>query len=115
MILGVRIEWLGVREPQRPERRGPEERKTRGIPEIVEQKALREHVAAVDEPGEAQRRILSRARHREEQLEVAGRLAVSAQGSAKFILRPERERAVAAHRARPPREVVLEERQRLAF
>src|SRR5258706_13914256 len=114
MVRALRVERLGEGEAQRPERRRPEERDAGRVAQLAPIEGLQEHAAAIDEPGEAQRRILLRARHREQHLEVAGRLAVAAQGSAVRVLRAERERAVAAHRPWSTGEERLEERQRLA-
>src|SRR5512138_2107413 len=114
MVRALRVERLCERQAQGTERRAPEEGETGRIAQVGEVEALREDVAAVDEPGEPQRRILVRARHREQHLEAAGRLAVAADRRAGDVLRAERERAVAAHRAGAAAEEVLEERQRLA-
>src|SRR5512144_274683 len=99
MVRALRVERLGEGEAQRAEGRRPEEREAGRVAQLVELEGLQEHVAAVDEPGEAQRRILLRAGHREQELQVAGRLAVAADRRAVRVLRAERERAVAAHRA----------------
>src|SRR5207342_3538376 len=61
----------------------------------------------------AQRAVLLRARHREQDLQGADQLAVAADRVAQLVLRAERERAIAAHRAGAAAEKVLEERQRL--
>src|SRR3954470_11184777 len=114
MVRALRIERLGEGEAQRTERRGPEEREARRVAQLAPLKGLQEYVAAVDEPREAQRRILRRPRHREERLEAAGGLAVAADRRAVDVLRAERERTIAAHGARAAGEEGLEERQRLA-
>src|SRR5258708_37525880 len=114
MVRALGIERLRIRQAQRAEGRRPEERESGGIAQVRKIEALREDVAAVDEPGEAQRRVRARARHREQQLEAAGRFAVAADDVAVQVLRAERERAVAAYRAGAAGKEGLEERQRLA-
>src|SRR5687768_8213427 len=113
MVRALRIERLGEGEAQRPEGRRPEECKACRVSQLAPLEGLQEHVAAVDEPCEAKRRVLLRARHREESLEVDGRLAVAAYCGAIGVLRAERERSVTAHRPRSAGEERLEERQRL--
>src|SRR4051795_8545468 len=113
MIRGFCIERLREGEAQRPEGRSPEECEAGRIAQLAPLERLQEHVAAIDEPGEAQRRILRSARHREQRLEAAGRLAVAAHRSPVDVLRAERKWPVAAHRARTAGEEGLEERQRL--
>src|SRR5258708_20089254 len=114
MVRALGIERLGKGQAQRAEGRCPEERQSGGIAQVRKIEARREDVAAIDEPGEAQRRVRARAGHREQELEAAGRLAVAADDVAVQVLRAERERAVAAYRAGAAGKEVLEERQRLA-
>src|SRR5258707_12773187 len=114
MVRALGIERLRKGQAQRAEGRCPEERQSGGIAQVRKIEALREDVAAIDEPGEAQRRFRARAGHREQELEAAGRLAVAADDIAVQVLRAERERAVAAYRAGAAGKEVLEERQRLA-
>src|SRR5436190_7670619 len=114
MVRALGVERLREGKAQRAERRRPEERETGRVAHVVEGEVLQEDVAAVDEPGETQRRIVGRAGHREQQLERGVRLAVAADRVAVEVLRPEGERAVAAHRARTTGKEVLEKRQRLA-
>src|SRR5437899_12100251 len=113
MVRAFGVQRLGERQLERAEGRQPEEGKPGGVAQIVEVEALHEDVAAVEEPRQTQRRIAARARHRERELERAGRLAVAADRVAVEVLRPERERPVAAHRARRAGKEVLEERQGL--
>src|SRR5512138_1249294 len=109
VVRALGVERLGEGKAQWPEGRAPEERKAGRVAQVVELELLQEDIAAVDEPGKAQRRVVGGARHRKEQLERAGRLAVAADRVAVDVLRSERERAVAAHRTRTAGKEVLEE------
>src|SRR5436305_2482020 len=114
MVRALGVERLREGKAQRAERRGPKERETGRVAHVVEGEVLQEDVAAVDEPREAQRRIVGRAGHRKQQLERTVRLAVAADRVAVEVLRSEGERAVAAQRAGTAGKEVLEEGQRLA-
>src|SRR5260221_6755037 len=114
MVRALGIERLRKGQAQRAEGRCPEERQSGGIAQARKIEALREDVAATDNPGEAQRRVRARAGPRKQELAAAGRVAVAADDIAVQVLRAERERAVAAYRAGAAGKEVLEERQRLA-
>src|SRR6478752_4269907 len=113
MVSALRIERLRNGEAQRPKRRGPEEAEAGGVAQVAPLNVLDEDVAAVDEPREAQRWVVLRARHGEQHLQAAGRLAIAADGGAIDVLRAQRERPIAAHRAGAAGKEGLEEGQRL--
>src|SRR5688500_4516459 len=100
-------------QAQRAERRGPEKADAGGIAHLAEIPLVHVDLAAVDEGREAQRAVRLRPGHREQDLRDADDLAIAAGRVAELVERSERERAIAAHRARAAGEEVLEEGQRL--
>src|SRR5687768_3875088 len=102
------------RQPQRAERRRPEQADAGGVAQLAKVDLIAVHLPAVDERSEAQRAVLLGAWHGEKDLGDAGDLAVAAGRVTQLVARAERERSVAAHRTRAAGEEILEERQRLA-
>src|ERR1700741_1892133 len=99
------------RQAQRAERRGPEQRDSRGVAQIAELDLAGIDLAGVEERRQPQRAVLLGPGHREQEFRGADPLGVAAGRVAELIQRTERERTIAAPRAGAAAEVVLEERQ----
>src|SRR6185436_5813009 len=107
-VPGLVVQRARERQAQRSQRRGPEQREAGGVAHLAELDLVGVDLAAVDERREAQRAVLLRAGHREQDFRQGGDLAVAADRVAELVLRTERERTVAAHAAGAAGEEILE-------
>src|SRR6185437_11677630 len=108
------VQWNGVAELERSDRRAPRDTDSGRVTERLELRLLAVRVNLPGIEKHAAANALLALQYRIERLEIADDLAPTAERVAELVLRTERCRVVTAHRVRPSGEKRLEERQRLA-